>query len=127
MTLNNTIIMNRGDTHEFDLLIVDENAADGRYKLVEDDTVYFGIMRPHQPFEDAIVKKKFTVEDTDAAGNLTIVINPEDTLDLLPGTYYYSVKLHLQHENIHPETNEVIGYIDRVNTVINKTKLFLCD
>lgn len=127
MILNNTIIINRGDTYEFDLLIADENAADGRYKLMGDDTVYFGIMRPHQQFEEAIVKKKFTAEDADAAGNLTIIINPEDTLDLFPGTYYYSVKLHLQHENIHPETNEVIGYIDRVNTVINKTKLFLCD
>lgn len=127
MILNNTIVMNRGDTHEFDLLISDENAVDGRYKLAGDDAVYFGIMYPHQQFEDAIVKKKFTVEDTDAAGNLTIVINPEDTVDLSSGTYYYSVKLHLQHENIHPETNEVLGYVDRVNTVINKTKLFLCD
>lgn len=127
MECNNIIMLNRGDTYEFDLTISDDTSADGRYHIQGDDTIYFGIMDPHQPFEDALVKKKFTVDDTDGNGNLTIVIEPEDTLDLLPGTYYYSVKIHLQHENIHPETNEVLGYIDKVNTVINKTKLFLND
>lgn len=127
MECNNIIMLNRGDTYEFDLTISDDNSADGRYHIQGDDTIYFGIMDPHQPFEDALVKKKFTVDDTDGNGNLTIVIEPEDTLDLLPGTYYYSVKIHLQHENIHPETNEVLGYVDKVNTVINKTKLFLND
>ena len=127
MERNNIIILNRGDTYEFDLTISDDTSADGRYHIQGDDTIYFGIMDPHQPFEDALVKKKFTVDDTDGNGNLTIVIEPEDTLDLLPGTYYYSVKIHLQHENIHPETNEVLGYVDKVNTVINKTKLFLND
>lgn len=127
MECNNIIMLNRGDTYEFDLTISDDTSADGRYHIQGDDTIYFGIMDPHQPFEAALVKKKFTVDDTDGNGNLTIVIEPEDTLDLLPGTYYYSVKIHLQHENIHPETNEVLGYIDKVNTVINKTKLFLND
>ena len=127
MERNNIIMLNRGDTYEFDLTISDDNSADGRYHIQGDDTIYFGIMDPHQPFEDALVKKKFTVDDTDGNGNLTIVIEPEDPLELIPGTYYYSVKIHLQHENIHPETNEVLGYVDKVNTVINKTKLFLND
>lgn len=125
--LNNIIMFNRGDTYEFDLTIDDDTSVDGRYHIQGDDTIYFGIMDPHQSFEDALVKKKFTVEDADKNGNLTIVIEPEDTIDLLPGTYYYSVKIHMQHENIHPETQEVLGYVDKVHTVINKTKLFLND
>ncbi len=127
MTKNNMIIVNRGDTYEFDLIIEDDISSDGRYHIQGDDTIYFGIMDPHQPFEDALVKKKFTVEDADDNGNLIIVITPEDTLDLLPGTYYYSVKIHLQHEIINPETNKIDGYVDKVHTVINKTKLFLND
>lgn len=127
MPKNNMIILNRGDTYEFDLTIDDDNSLDGRYHIIGDDTIYFGIMDPHQPFEEALVKKRFTVDDADANGNLTIVIEPEDTLDLLPGIYYYSVKIHLQHDNIHPETHEVLGYVDKVHTVINKTKLFLND
>ena len=127
MINNNMIIMNRGDTYEFDLTIEDDSSLDGRYHIKGDDTIYFGIMSPHQPFEDALVKKKFTVDDADAEGNLMVVITPEDTLDHLPGTYYYSIKIHLQHDEINPETNEVSAYVDRVHTVINKTKLFLND
>ena len=127
MTKNNIIILNRGDTYEFALTIADDASEGGCYRLQGDDAVYFGIMDPHQPFEDALVKKRFTAEDLDEQGNLTIVLEPEDTLDLLPGTYYYAVKLHMQHDDIYPTTNEVVGYIDKVHTVINKTKLFLND
>jgi hypothetical protein len=127
MIKNNMIVLNRGDTYEFDLTISDDTSTDGRYHIRGDDTIYFGIMHPHQSFEDALVKKRFTVDDADQNGNLIIVIKAEDTLDLLPGTYYYSVKIHLQHDNINPETNEIDGYVDKVRTVINKTKLFLND
>jgi hypothetical protein len=65
MTLNNIIMLNRGDTYEFDLTIDDESSVDGRYHIQGDDTIYFGIMDPHQPFEEALVKKRFTVEDAD--------------------------------------------------------------
>ena len=124
---NNMIIMNRGDTYDFDLIIDDVDSPDGIYRLKGDDAVYFGIMDPHQPFEDALVKKRFTAEDVYPNGVLNIVIAPEDTLDLLPGTYYYSVKAHLQHDNFYYETGEFLGRVDQVNTIINKTKLFLCD
>ena len=127
MTKNNMIVLNRGDTYEFDLTIDDDTSVDGRYHIQGDDTIYFGIMDPHQSFEEALVKKRFTTDDADSNGNLSIVIEPEDTLDLLPGLYYYSVKIHLQHENIHPETGEILGFVDKVHTVINKTKLFLND
>lgn len=127
MTKNNMIILNRGDTYEFDLTIDDDTSSDGRYHIQGDDAIYFGIMDPHQPFENALVKKKFTIDNADANGNLTIVIEPEDTLDLLPGVYYYSVKIHLQHDEVNPETGDIYGYVDKVHTVINKTKLFLND
>ena len=126
MINNNMIILNRGDTYEFDLSIDDETSADGRYHLKDYDTVYFGIMDPHQPFEEALVRKSFTVADVDANSNLTIIIEPDDTLDLLPGLYYYAVKLHLFHKNT-VGTEESSDYVDKVYTVINKTKLFIND
>lgn len=126
--INNQIIMNRGDSFDFDLTIADENAEDGRYKLQGDDAVYFGIMDPGQPFELAIVRKKFTIDDTDASGNLFIRLNPEDTLDLLPGKYFYSIKIHFDHDEIDLNTGLTTGRrIDRVGTIINKTKFILCD
>lgn len=126
--LNNIIVLNRGDSYEFDLTISDDASTDGRYRLVGNDTVYFGLMDPGQPFERALVRKRFTKEDTDEKGNLMITIEPEDTLDLYPGKYFYAVKLHLDHEDIDVNTGLATGdYVDRVVTVINKTKFIICD
>lgn len=126
--VNNQIIMNRGDSYMFDLTIDDPNAEDGRYRLQDDDVVYFGIMDPGQPFELALVRKRYTATDTDAEGNLTINIYPADTLDLLPGKYFYAVKIHLDHEERDLNTGELTGRrIDRVATVVSKTKFILCD
>lgn len=117
---NNIIKINRGDTFAFDFTIPDKNSPDGRYILKNDDVLYLGLMDPHQPFEVATVKKRYTKEDCDEKGNLVIKFKPEDTLDLLPGVYYYSIKLHKMTDNDEE-------YIDEVTTVINKTKFIICD
>lgn len=126
--LNNIITMNRGDTYKFDLTIDDETSNDGCYHLTGDDALYFGIMNPGQPFETAIVRKKYTASSADAQSNLTIVLYPEDTLDLLPGKYFYAIKLHINHDEIDLKTSKPTGRrVDRVVTIINKTKFILCD
>lgn len=126
--MSNIITINRGDSFDFDLTINLGGPLSDRYILTGSDAIYFGIMDPGQPFEWALVRKKYTVSDTDAMGNLTISIKPEDTLDLMPGRYYYAVKLHMKH----PEIDEITGeetekIIDKVYTVINKTKFIICD
>lgn len=118
---NNIIVLNRGDSYSFNLTIVDENSESGIYNLEGDDTVYLGIMDPNQPFELALVKKKYTVEDLDDAGNLLIEILPEDTIDLFPGIYYYSIKLKIDH------TDDDGFRCSGVKTIINNTKFILCD
>ena len=77
-------------------------------------------MDPHQLFEDALVKKRYTKDDCDEVGNLVITLKPEDTLDLFPGVYYYAIKLHKVADNEEE-------YIDEVITIINKTKFIICD
>ena len=124
-TLNNIIVMTRGDTYEFNLNMVDDS---GDYMLQGDDVLYFGIMDPGQPFEHALVRKRFTASDLDAIGNLNITIDPIDTLDLLPGKYFYSIKLHMDHDELDYNTLAPTGArIDKVVTVINKTKFIICD
>jgi len=115
----NIITINRGDTYAFDLTIYDDS-TDGRYILQDDDVLYFGLMDPRQKFEDALLRKRYTKDDCDEGGNLNIEIRPEDTLDLLPGVYYYAVKLH-RMKNTESE------FIDKVITVINKTKFVIND
>ena len=124
--MSNIIVINRGDSFDFDLTITLD--SEFRYALTGDDALYFGIMQPHQPFETALIRKKYTVADTDAMGNLSVSILPEDTLNLHPGKYYYAVKLHMNHPEVDANTGEETGkIIDKVYTIINKTKFIICD
>ena len=125
MSLNNIVVMNRGDTYTFDLTINDENSNDGVYHLQGDDVVYFGLMLPHQPFEVAIVRKRYTIDDLNEFGTITISLEPSDTLDLDPGVYYYAVKLHMDHQEVYADGTPFS--VDEVVTVINKTKFVICD
>lgn len=120
----NIIIINRGDTFKFTIHIEDLNTPSGYYHLKDDDALYLGIMDPHQMFENALVRKKYTIEDMDENGNVFAVIRPEDTIDLYPGIYYYSVKLH-KCSPAKPELNE--PEVDEVSTIINKTKFIIND
>lgn len=113
----NIIQIVRGDDFSFVLNVEDQNTENGNYILKENDALYLGITRPHQPFEHAIIKKKYTKADQLKDGNIIAKFIPEDTVDLLPGVYYYSVKLR---QNIGTD-------YESVTTVINKTKLVLND
>lgn len=93
---NNGIIqLTRGDSLKLPLFInsnTDSNPV--RYFLKETDTVYFALLEPNQNFEDAIFKKVFTYDSNKTEdGDLWITLNPGDTENLLPGKYYYTLKL----------------------------------
>lgn len=120
----NIITINRGDSFDFNLVIEDESSPNNTYILKDKDIVYFGLMDPHQPFEHALVKKRYTGLDADSAGNLSISLEPQDTLDLVPGVYYYSIKL-LKASEFDKENN--IYTKEKVITVINKTKFIIND
>jgi len=124
----NIIVINRGDTYTFDLDILDEN--ENIYRLQGNDALYFGLIDPRQSFEDALIKKKFTIEDYEdgVEGESTIIsfeITPEDTIDLYPGKYYYSIKLKQDHYEEDDLGN--IVKVTGVKTIINKTKFIIND
>ena len=116
---NNVITLTRGDSLEFPVEVLRGEFPYER-KVELDDTciVYFGLMEPHQLFEDAILKKVYSEEDTNEDGDIIIKIDPIDTVDLFPGVYYYSVKL-LSIDNISGE--------EKVDTLIQKSKFILLD
>ena len=115
--MGNIIMLTRGDSFSFNLDVEDENSPFGRYKLTENDALYFGLTKPHQPFEHAIIKRKYTAKDQDSDGYIATMLSADETAELLPGVYYYSVKLR---QNI-GATNE------QVTTIINKTKFIVND
>ena len=131
----NIIVMNRGNSN-----LIKINVSSGLCDLgfnptpyslsLEGDTIdidntddifniYFGVMLPHQKFEDAIIRKKYSLSDCDKCYNLYIQLNPEDTINLDPGTYYYAVKMRVKGLTENDP--------DQVITLINKTKFFLND
>lgn len=111
---NNIITMTRGDTFSTPLFINSGKALSPiRYTLVEGDEVFLALMEPNQPFEKAILKKRYDYENLNDHGDVVIKIEHNDTRCLLPGKYFYQIKA-----KIHDETSED-GY--RVNTVVNKT------
>ena len=108
--------VSRGDTCDIEVVINQGTAMDPfRYDLQPNDEIYFGLMEPNQPFEYAILKKKLTYDDV-IDNQQFIHLEPKDTLCLLPGLYYYQIKVR-----IYDAVNQ--RYI--VNTIIPKTQFWI--
>lgn len=91
---NNIITMQRGDCGAMTIKInLGDNINPDIYQLTSNDKVYFGVMEPLAPFENSLIKKTYTLFDLNLDDTLTITLDPKDTEYLLPGTYYYEVKL----------------------------------
>ena len=119
---NKIITLTRGDT---ETITFKTNIGSGvepkYYELTEKDILYFGLMEPNQKFEDAILKKRINYETFKHYNNEYVLkFTSSDTEDLLPGTYYYQIKLFIESD---PENygNESIY------TIVPKTKFFILD
>ena len=115
---NGIVTVNRGDSFELPVnLHIGNFLNPDIYNLKESDTVYLGIMEPNQMFETAIVRKKFTYEDYLNNGESVIFrFFPQDTCCLLPGKYYYQIKL----STINPDTQ-----FEDVETIVDKTLFYI--
>lgn len=111
------IRLTRGDTFSMPIVINQgTNMVPIRYVLNDKDEVYFGVMEPNQPFEIALIRKKYTHADLNADGDVQLRLRHEDTMCLLPGKYYYQVKVRLYNEDIQDYD---------VNTIIGKTPFYI--
>ena len=117
---NGTIYVTRGDSFQMPLVLnVGTKLEPLTYELTDNSFVYFGLMEPNQQFEDAIVRKKYTKDDVNEYGQVVIEFTPQDTQCLLPGKYYYQVKLQ-----VFEQTNPTKYYVE---TVIDKTLFFIME
>lgn len=114
---NGIITLNRGDSFTLEMdLNIGSAIEPVLYFMTENDRLYFAIMEPNQPFEEALVRKEFTKDDQGANGDVVMIFSSTDTEFLLPGKYYYQVKL-LRKE----DENEFI------DTVVSKTQFIIVD
>lgn len=130
---NNQIIMTRGDS---DIIPVHlyygmerDYLTNNTYYINKNDKVFFAIMEPNQHFEDAIVKKVYLIKDCGSktydkqSGTLYVRLDSSDTEWLVPGDYYYQVKL-LKKKAFDENQPDNEG---RPDTVIQKTKFIIVD
>lgn len=87
-----------------------------RYELKDNDEVYFGVMEPNYPFEQAIIKKKYTKNDVNEYGDVVVKFSSEDTVNLIPGKYFYSIKLNKWDEE---------KQIYDIYTIVERTQFFI--
>ena len=117
------LMLNRGDSFEFTASIPDKKDSSKNYFLTANDVLYFALLWPNQPFEDAIILKGYTLEDQDVkTGEIVIKLKPNETRHLTPGVYYYTTKLQ------RGGTLESIGDFDdpdEVRTIIERTKFII--
>lgn len=101
---NGFVKLTRGDTLDFPLFINEGTGCEPiRYYIKNhpEASVYFGVMEPNQPFEIALIRKSYdSNSEVNENGDLVIHLAPEDTLNVLPGKYYYSVKVDFGNGNV---------------------------
>lgn len=113
---NGTVYIVRGDSGEFTVPLNIGTNIFPKYLENENINVYLGVMEPNQPFENALIRHKYTQENiTDNC--VKIKLRPNDTCCLLPGKYYYQIKL----ESINSD-----GSTD-VYTIVDKTQFFITE
>lgn len=104
---NKTIYLTRGDSAMFTFeLNAGSNLFPDIQTLQDGDKVYFGLMEPNQMFENSILKKRFLNTDCENKHEVSIKIDPKDTARLLPGRYYYQIKLE-------KNSGDVITIVDK--------------
>jgi len=116
--INNSgiIILSRGDTFSIPLFLNKGNKLYPiRYVVDSKSEIFIGVMEPNATFENAIIKKKYTSENLNENGDVVVSFQSEDTCNLLPGLYYYEVKVKIyESEGIYS-----------INTVIPKKQFFI--
>lgn len=120
IAFNGIITVNRGDSFTLPLALnYGTNLDPYKYTLSDSCVVYFAVMEPNQPFEEALIKKRYTAKDADADGNIIIKFKPQDTQCVLPGKYYYQVKLQ--------RFNSTTAEDYEVDTIVDKTLFYILE
>lgn len=136
VTSNNIIRMYKGDSFFAGLYLNKGTLIDPvRYELTENDQVYFGVAEVNQQFSKSLIRKIYDKNSpvTDQ-GNIQIELTPDETQYLLPGTYYYSIKVVTKTivttTTVDPDTGEEVVTTtenEEVNTVMPKQLFYIQD
>lgn len=87
--------MNRGDTLHLGIMVPEGYDCMNFeiHELQPRERLYVSITKPHQRFEDGMVRKILTVDDVDMFGVPYLDLDSKDTEFFEEGRYYIEVKL----------------------------------
>lgn len=123
LSRNGIIEVNRGDSFELPLFINQgTDITPIRYNMKNSNSeVYVGVMEPNQPFERAVIRKKYTKNDVNENGDIIVKFSSNDTVCLLPGKYYYQIKIKLynNYDNNKDDCN--------INTIVPMTQFIIVE
>lgn len=118
---NGIITLHRGDTFTIPISVnIGSGSHPEYYTLKGNDTLYFAVLEPGQKWENAIIKKVLTANNVIGDSEPLIHFYSEDTEHLVPGNYYYEVKLQRMAENCRD------GF-EHVDTIIPRTKFIIME
>jgi len=117
LAVNGIITLHAGDTFAAPIHIGTsiEPYPESEYVLSGEDKLYIGIMEPHQPFKFALIRKVISAEDIQPGEPPIFRLTSNDTEFVVPGVYYYEIKLQSVDE-----TGEEV-----ISTVIPRTKMVI--
>ena len=115
---NGIITMNQGECCKFELSTNIGTEVFPEYPTISNgDQFYFSIMEPNQPFEEGLIRQVLPFNAyNDTRKSVEIKLTTRDTENLLPGTYYYGLKLR---KNVNSAEEP------EINTLISNTKLYI--
>jgi hypothetical protein len=114
---NGIITINAGDKFETAVFINGGSELEPvRYILKNDDKLLWVIVEPNKPFECGVVRKILTKDDLNDNNDPVLKLKSSDTLNLLPGTYYYEARLVIPNTSTGEED---------ISTVIPRRKFII--
>ena len=115
---NGIITINRGDTFSLDVFVnLGTELEPIPYIMEPGDMLYFALMEPNQPFEHALIRLAYDYESMNEDGVVTMLFSGEMTEFIVPGNYYYQIKL------VRPQEDSC----DLIDTIVPKTKITILD
>lgn len=110
---NGIISLNRGDSFEFPLFMNQGNKLYPiRYSLLKDvnlANVYFSITLPGQEFQNGLIRKAYSSRSPhNENGDIIINLTPQETMCLMPGKYFYSIKIVYNDRNMEQKIATIV-------------------
>ncbi len=129
---NGIITIHRGDTFTLPLTINLGTGVNPSYyepkiykddqgNVIDCDEIFLAVLEPGQKWEDAIIKKYLSADQFDFEyDTYDVHFYSEDTLHLVPGNYYYEVKLRRSPRSCND------GF-ESIDTVVPRTKFIILE